>query len=274
MELIIFAKAFYNTHTFDWVIFTSLCTFLAALATLATVREMRQGRIQSLSPQIVLLPPDHKYAFRWIPQEDVSILIRPEAHPTIAIDKLTRLPVFKLKNIGIAAAQNITFRWHLSDQEEVFRLIDKADTLKEFSPQKSNEYISLTRNTPGGTTSWSVVLKSTETITIPYLTTSPTSDVTERLVIPDRILNNLCFRFISETRPIDWTEISGHNILVDVEYYDLASRRHIRRFSVESELFFMPDAVQSSTNSVEQKYHHPSNLRGTLKFRVLPITPS
>tara|TARA_R100001143_G_scaffold63387_1_gene70079 strand:+ start:15220 stop:16050 length:831 start_codon:yes stop_codon:yes gene_type:complete len=248
----------------------AIATLLTAIATCWMVWEMRQGRIQTIKPQLILLTPSINYDFRWIPLESLQIIVRPEER---ASQKQTRLPIFQLKNIGSAPAQSIILEWSISDSQDVFTIILNSKILKPYKPEKNDEFISLTLENKHGKQSVGVPLRDNEIVKIPYSIASPTSEFSDPIIIPDGLFNNICFRFICEER-LNYSlyGVQGSAITVKIKYYDLAGKRGESRFLITPWLDVTHDNVGSTTNSVDRNHRSESNLRGTLKFSVVPVT--
>lgn len=248
----------------------AIATFLTAIATYLMVWEMRQGRIQTIKPQIIILSPSINYDFRWIPLESLQIIVRPEERAT---QKQTRLPIFHLKNIGSAPAQSITLEWSISDSQDVFNTILRSEILKPYKPAKIDEFISLTLENEHGEKSVGVPIRKNEITKIPYSIASPTSEISDPIIIPDGIFSNLCFRFICEER-LNYTlyDVQGSAVTVKIKFFDLTGKKVESNFLITPKLQVTNDNVSSTTNSVDENYRSKSNLRGTLKFSVVPIT--
>ena len=137
-------------------------------------------------------------------------------------------------------------------------------------PRIESDQFYLTVQNAHGTKGWGVPCQSEENSNLSYSIASPTTDFSDPVTISDRVLNNYCFRLICLPRVSQFALINAPSFYVDVEYLDLYGRKHERHFVIESQLTFIPDAIQSSTNSVDAQFHNPDNVRGTIRFTVKP----
>src|SRR3546814_6848605 len=67
----------------------------------------------TLQPDVLLLEPQHLYTLTWDPPNTLQIVTRPKLRDGEDLPEGTRLPVFRLKNLGDAVAQDLTIKWQV-----------------------------------------------------------------------------------------------------------------------------------------------------------------
>jgi len=108
--------------SFNWIILiTALATLLTAFATLGTVHEMKQQRIQSIKPIIKIIPKSEQYKIK----NDVNF--------SEYMFSNKNMLTLELRNFGNGPAFNINFSWKedFNQIEEYFIKYFKSDIVKD-----------------------------------------------------------------------------------------------------------------------------------------------
>ena len=246
---------------------------IVAFLTLFIVLEMRRTRSLAIKPELIVLPPIYRYDLRWIPLENLAIIIRPELRKDENNRYDTRLPVFRLKNIGSAPALNIKCDWSTVG-EPVEAVFMESNAFSQFSPSVRNGLFSLHQRTnEEATSSQARYCCDRESTEIPYCIASPTKEFVDALEMPSGISGSVETRFVAGDRPNTFAFLSGPALEISLEYNDVDGREHRRRFLVESKLHYITDDVASQGEvwGVDKRYRNPANIRGSIRFYVKPI---
>lgn len=271
----LFAIDWSKTETWSIVtaiatLFTAFVTFLLAVATLAMVKEMKITREKSIVPELIVLPPNYRYEFRWIPLEDLTPIIRPELKEGEINLYETRLPVFGLKNIGKAPALNIEVEWEIKNKS-IPSSFSNSEFTKPFKPSFSvqSHMFNLNRITLNGNNGYSVFGIDKEITNIAFSVSTPTTETTQQLSMPSGISGTYDIGLITKEKPdITLGFIDCDNISLTLKYSDLDNKEYRKEFLISSQLLYLPDTIGSHCNSVENKYFSPSNIRGSIRFNI------
>jgi hypothetical protein len=257
-----------NEIFLKWEKIGLIATLLTAIVTFFMVLEMRWAREQDVKPEIIITAPIYRYEFRWIPKEDLSPVIRPELQKEEINKYETRSPVFGIKNIGKASALNLEITWKFSTD---LNNLKANSFIKDFHPSIENGLFCLSKSTEGGSTKNCFLCLNSEKTYLPYCVATPSAETIQPLPLPTGVSGAYDVALITKDRPnAATTIISGDNIEIEIKYIDLNDKEFHKRFIVTSELLYLPDTVTSSSNSVEEKYYSDLNIRGSIRFNVIP----
>ena len=141
---------------------SSLAAIIAALAAIAswraadathrTVQEMEETRKELIKPDLIALPPTHKYSLRWEPGVSTQIVSAPMLKEGELI--VDRSPSIRLANVGRGAAKRVRLRWTwLGD--EIEKVISNSAMLRPFRPKLQDGFVTLETRNDTGRQGWS-----------------------------------------------------------------------------------------------------------------------
>jgi len=262
-----------KTLIVTWEIFfialTSIGTLALAGVTFFMVTEMRETRIANMKPEIIITDPLYRYEFRWIPKEKLSPIIRPELKEGEPNRYETRLPVFGIKNIGQAPALEIFVNWEICSEIDTDVLLQNS-FIKAFNPIFKEELFCLSQETTSGEDGSGFRCIPREQTYVPYCVVSSTDDTIHPLPMPEGISGFFDLTLMIQARPKDCGIIVAVPIRVNVSYEDVEGRKYHKGFIIDSTLYFLPDYVSSDRNSVDSQHFSDKNIRGTIRFHVIP----
>jgi hypothetical protein len=231
---------------------------------------MRRARSQAIKPELIVLPPIYRYDFRWIPSKNLQIIIRPELREGEENQYSTRLPVFRLKNIGSGPALNIKCYWSVQG-ERVETVFMGSSVFSQFSPNVLDRMFSFSlRTDDSNIVSCSTYCSDYESIEIPYCIASQTTELVDALPMPNGIAGSVNIRLSLGERSNIVEFLSGPSVEITLEYNDVYGREHRRHFLVESRFMVIPDTGGlTPVQALQEK--NLANIRGSVRFSVRPI---
>ncbi len=241
----------------------SIGTLAIAFVTYKTVLEMKKNREQNIAPNLFVLPPLYKYQFRWIPLENLQSIISPQLAKDVIETPESRLPVFRLKNIGSGPAKNIKLEWSLIEQS-INNICSNSQILKKYNVNLGSRLISISNNT----NSWSTCYADQFLQTIDFCIPSYNPEFTDSIEMPSEIEGSYTIRLMTIDKPNDFNFLIAPTINLSINYEDLHGKQYKKNFLVESTLMYLPDNVSSDKNSVKTTNFSPDNIRGTITFKV------
>lgn len=248
----------------------SIATFIVALTTCRTVSEMKKSREASIHPELIVLAPIYKYDFRWIHLEDLSPIIRPELHSDEKNKYDSRLPVFRLKNIGNSAAKNIRITWSI-EGESLEEAVSKNQILQTYHLEFLSGTYKMSRSQNEILTNNEHSHFENEETSLDYCVASPQNDFVDELKMPEKISANYVLRLAASERSENITVISAPNINIKLQYYGVDGREHERNFVITSNYWYLPDSVSSDTNTISKEFINPDNTRGFITFKIQSV---
>lgn len=132
----------------------------------------------------VLLPPNHSYSLDWDPPNNLQIITRPKLAVGENPPSGSRLPCFRLKNIGESVAEDISIEWKTKFTHPLEKLILTSPRLLKFNPSIEKGFITLTINSQTGQNSWSVKYDEIAVSKIPYLAPEINNESDTPICIP------------------------------------------------------------------------------------------
>lgn len=253
-----------------WQILASAGTFLAVGATYLTVREMKKGREQTLTPHIIIKEPNERYQFRWVPLENLQPIISPLLPEGNQTQSQTRLPIFQLINIGQGPATDIRIDWKFTEST-LEKMVEESTILKKYECILNENALSISRKDNGSSVTYSSNISDAAQSIVDYCLPSSTNHSLQKIQIPSDIESRYELRLLTLPRPNDLTVIKLENIYLLVTYSSIDGRTHTQSFVVESSILFLPDLVGSSQNSVNNVHFSSDNIRGDITFKVKKI---
>lgn len=264
LGIIVSGFAAFYTGKLDLI--NSMGTLLLALATIYIVYEMKRAREQSIEPTLFILEPVYKtYEYRWIPLENLSPITKPELKKDEANRYDSRLPVFRLKNIGAGPAKDIDLTWSI--QADLSLLLN-SDFLQKYHPQMKDASFSLQINNNSVTNGYSLYYSHLMETHVDYCIASPSSDFVEAIEIPSKVFAVYELFLLSLPRPSNITVIPCPDIHLLITYKDLHNKQYKKELIINSHLTVLPNEVSSDTNAVLKEFFHEDNLRGYITFWV------
>jgi|GEM_PF-6610960 len=250
-----------------WTSIGSLATLAAALATFYTVKEMKKAREQALEPYLIILRPNELYKFRWVPAETLQPIIRPELPENKPDQYGTRLPVFRLKNIGNGPAKNIEITWAITESDAE-SIVAMSTVLRRYDAKVKDKCLNLTRQDKGVTNGCTLNFADQTTSTIDYCISSPNSDFIEPIKMPHEIEASYELRVIASERPIDFGPMSSPAIDISIKYESSDGKKYEKFFTITPSFTYLPDLMGSSENPIQREFFSSDNIRGTISFFV------
>jgi hypothetical protein len=221
---------------------------------------MRQPPVSQ--PDLVILPPKHRYSLHWDPPASFQIVTFPEYLPGEIAQADTRLPVLSIKNLGSAVAHEVTVQW----EDKIFGL----ETMVEKSPRFSNYKTNFSKGefTVGNEgASWSVRSGPLAFSQIPYLAPEIDNKSSVDLPIPYEIYSRAEIYFAAVLRD----EIGA---TATAEFYVLVSWKRPeggvpQGFRVRATaLSTKPSGTGDIKVRIGNELRSPMAVMGTVKFEV------
>lgn len=248
---------------FSWDSISSLGTMLLAITSFYTVREMGKSREQALKPDLIILKPNESYTFRWIPNETLQPITRPKLSNNQPDQCGTRMPIFRLKNIGNGPAKKIEIVWNLTG-DSINSIVESSEILKKYNPsiQQGILYISNT------TVRYDLSFENKMSITHDYCISSPSNDFIEIIKMPSWIMAGLEIQLIALPRPNQFGPVKLAEIEVNLKYLDTNGKIHDQVFFIDPRLTYIPDNFGSADIPIDAIHHSADNIRGHITFLV------
>ena len=246
----------------QWInILLNCATLLTAYATWFTVKEMRRGREQANTPFLIVLEPEYKYQFRWIPLEDIQPIIKPKAK-----NVTNRLPIFRIKNIGNTPAINIKIYWEM-DGDDLENIIRKNSILKKFNAKINSKRFSISKNENEYKSEFCQPCFDKASSILDYSIASPGTNFIQALPVPNEINSSYIIRLMAVQRPSSLSKLITSSIKLKIAYEGMDGRKYQESFTIESTFLFFPDNI-TGENHPDNKYFSPDNIRGDITFKV------
>ncbi len=240
-----------------------------AILTYLTVVEMRRAREQSIEPQMVLLAPQTKFEFQWVPKVDWQPELWPSGGKMPELKKdspflsVGPAPILRLKNIGSGAALDVRIEWSLdgngSEIVKSTQTFSKMNALVDSA--RSDLVIGLA----------SIPFADRLVQNIPYCIASPTNDAADDLAIPDGIIEGYEVRLIARGKPskgeLPITQ-DCPTIHVGVSYHDAGGKLYRQRFAMKSLFVSKDDNITVDLGTGAETFTSSGNLIGEIAFEV------
>lgn len=128
-----------------------------------------RGLVRPASPDIVMLAPKRRYSVVWDPDRNFQIITTPEESALHPPQTLTRLPIFLIKNIGSAVAQDVVVTWtaEAPDFESVVR---RSDMFRDYRLDFAGGRFTI--SSVDNKRSWACAYNSTGVSKLPFLAQS------------------------------------------------------------------------------------------------------
>lgn len=258
----IIASGFAAYYTGKLDLINSMGTLLLALATIYIVYEMKKARGQNIEPTLFILEPVYKrYEYRWIPLEDLSPSTKPELKKDEVDRYDSRLPVFRLKNIGTGPAKDIDLTWSI--KTDLSGLLS-VEALQKYHPKIENNTFSLQLNNQSVRKDYLHLMQ----MHVDYCIASPSSDFIETVEIPIKVFTAYEFFLLTLPRFDKISVIQCPDIHLVITFLDLHNKKYEKELVITSDFTFLPNEASSQTNVVSQEFWHDDNLRGYITFWV------
>lgn len=249
------------------IIMTAIATFWIGWATFLSVREIKKGREQAITPHIIIEEPKDKYHFHWIPSESLVPIIAPLLTINGQTQPLSDSPItFQLINIGQGSATNIKIQWQI-DGKTSHDIIETSTVLKNYKLTLKDNFLSIFQkdiNSVGYLMFFSDVTSSI----VDYCLPSSTNSSIKLLAIPPDIEHSYILRLIALPRPnkLGVPRIKLANINILVTYSSIDGRKHNQSFVIES--WFFLSLMEIPNNSNDSFHFSSDNLIGNITFKV------
>lgn len=122
----------------------------------------------------VLLQPANEYEMVWDPGRSLQIITRPRLANGEEPPAGSRLPCFRLKNIGSAVAEQIEVSWKTDLPKSAEEFFPAAERFAAYKPTVAEGMLALEATTETGRTGWSHSYAESGMTKLPYL--APTID--------------------------------------------------------------------------------------------------
>lgn len=125
---------------------------------------------------IVFLLPENAYQIYWDSPGDLQIITRPDPELSTGRSPATRLPVFRLKNVGSVAVTDLQVRWTVEgfDLKNLQRDFAANEAASLYLTNLQPDLYEFSAKTPTGTTQIAAPYKVSDAVVIPFLV--PTLD--------------------------------------------------------------------------------------------------
>lgn len=214
-------------NSFNWImLITSLATLLTAFATLSTVFEMQQQRIQSTKPVIKIIPKVEDFIIK----NDVNFT------DYMVSDK--NIITLELKNFGNGPAFNVDFSWEVNSNS-----IQKY-FIEHFKDNIIKDKIHISEN---GFCSNGFCKENYQLL--PDFNTILVNDKKETtIILPPyyemALKKSLSLHYLSKKKPLNSNFIylsSFPSIKLDVEYKDIGEENIKKSFEIKNKCFILYD---------------------------------
>lgn len=240
-----------------------------AILTYSMLVEMRRTREQEIEPQMVLLAPQTKFEFQWMPKDDWRPILWPSGGKIPAVKKESPFlsvgptPVLRLKNIGSGPALDLRVEWSLEgDGSEVVR---SSQTLSDLKGIVDSEHSKLIIGLS------SVPFADRVVEDIPYCIASPANDTADDLATPDGITEGYSVRLVARSKPSQGPLPLSQDcptIHVGLSYHNTGGKLFKQRFSIRSSFVSDDDKIHVNLNTGDIAFTSSGNLRGEIAFVV------
>jgi hypothetical protein len=240
-----------------------------AILTYFTLVEMRRGREQGIEPQMVLLAPQTKFEFQWVPKDDWQPIMWPvgEKMPDLRNDfptlRVGPTPVLRLKNIGSGPALDVRVEWSLEGDGSA--LINSSKRLSDLKANVDSARSVLVMGLSA------IPFSDRVAKNIPYCIASPTNDTADDLATPDGIMEGYEIRLVAMGKPsraeLAITEVCPI-IHVELSYHNMGGKLFKQRFVIKSSFVSKDDNVTMNLSTGAVTFTSSGNLRGEIVFNV------
>lgn len=165
----------------------------------------------------VLLPPSHSYSLDWDPPQNMQMITKPKLDEGEKHPGGSRLPCFRLKNIGRSVAENLSVQWQARFSSPLEKFILASTRLQKFSPSIENGLLTLRVRSGTTENSWGASYNEIAVSQIPYL--APTLDNEKYTLIctPSDLWTSFEY-FIAATLPMPTGAATSAELTITVQW--------------------------------------------------------
>ncbi len=256
----------------NWQTINLLSTFLVALAAFilafvsyVIVKELKQNRILSIIPRLIMLSPQQEYSFKWLPNDDSPPEIR---STTLNYNIITGLPVMLLKNIGRGPAKNIKIKWSL-DSDAIEHIFARNDLLNKYHIKLMDNYAVFFEDSNYVKTKFAIQCRDHDSSELDYCITSHDNEYTDKIFIPESIQGCYLIRLMAmERMNQSYAFVPAPTIKIAIAYQDLEGNRYFHKFLLESIFIFSGEDLVTDINTIMKESFNPDILRGKVRFKI------
>jgi hypothetical protein len=240
-----------------------------AILTYSMLVETRRAREQQIEPQMVLLAPQTKFEFQWMPEDDWRPMLWPSGGEMPAVKKdspflsVGPTPVLRLKNIGSGPALDVRVEWSLEgDGSEVVKSSRTFSDLKAMVDSVHSKLIIGMSSIP---------FADRLAKDIPYCIASPGNDTADDLATPDGITEGYGVRLVARGKPSQGPLPLSQDcptIHVRLFYHNTGGKLFKQRFAIRSSFVSKDDNIHMDLNTGAITFTSSGNLRGEIAFEV------
>jgi hypothetical protein len=239
----------------------------------ANTKKQKAEEKSIIEPELVLLSPEKKQRYLWIPKK--SIHIQQGIDPRHGIHGN---PIFGLKNLSNAPVTGITIEWTINESMSADLIFLTNKHFHKYNPKIDGDTFWLYNKKPldktaGTGTGMSVSDFATATISLLEMKAL-------EVPLPPPIANSFTLRIIASSQrptasnvPKGFIKSKGPTVYTVVKYKQ-SGKKHIGHFKIESSVITFSntssdDLKAGEWSGMEPKYWSEDNFRATVTFNVV-----
>lgn len=184
-----------------WLIWMAAvaCIFVAYFKTVWALHKEREKRV---GPDIILLAPSLTYSTVWDPPNSLQIITEPKLPHGQEQPLGTRMPVFRIKNVGHSVAKHVALRWRIIEGFSLDQITMHSARMQKFGYQVRGNSTRSQQTRGDLTTAILSTQARSGTETLPYLMVQPEQDSFEFTAVPFSVFE-ACEIYFAATIPND-----------------------------------------------------------------------
>ena len=221
---------------------------------------------RSGAADIFLLAPKRKYALLWDPDRNLQMITTPCDAPFLAPQTSTRLPLFLIKNIGDAVAQNVTVKWTI-DTSSLDDVVRRSAIFRDHILNFAGGMFGI--SSADGSRSWSCAYSSTGVTKLPFLAQSIDNTTFEELAIPFQVYASIEM-FLAASMPTQLGTGVATTFQAHVEWSN-SQQTVSRTFDIRATAYSMRPMGSGTVmipDAESGKMRIPPRLMGEISFNV------
>ena len=237
--------------------------------------ELLREKENKLGPDIILLPPKHRYSTVWDAPKSLQIVTRPNIASNETEPLGTRMPVFRIKNVGHAVAKNLTLKWRINEVFSLDEITMNSPRMKKYGYQVRGNSTKSSQTQGNLTTAILSNQASIGTAKLPYLVVQPNQEDSTFTEMPISVFEACEIYFaanIPNDNPYQSVELNCTVEVSCTEPYFYAPQHFNVKITARDDGSLMPGEDEIPPEFLKQHGLLPKPaLKASLKFEVIPL---